>query len=629
MKANALAIRDVFDHEHQLFAPLFQRPYVWEKDKQWVPLWNDIKKLAVLLLNCTSDKEAQNVKPHFFGAIVLDQYPVPIGKPDSRSIIDGQQRLATLQIFFKAFSDCIRDNNNLSLQAKKIKRLIFNEPVQDEADTYKVWPTNIDRDAYKAVLLAENPSHLSKVTQEMGIHMKSSIVQAYLYFYGVIEAWLDEATDDDGRYKRVDCLLNAVREKVHLVVIDMDDEDDAQSIFETLNARGTPLLPSDLIKNYLFHQAQSENALMDELHKKYWLEYDKNDGFWRSEYGIGHAKRPRIDLFLQHYLTLKTAGEVPAGGIFAAFKSFAEKVQKPVAWHLENLRDYGRHFKFFMEMETSPISAEGKFYQRLNIMQQTTVYPFLLELYQFTEGDEARTQERIKILGDVESFLVRRMVCRLSTRAYNTLFLDLLKFLLDKKDFSQQNVRQFLLKQDAESNRWPDDKEFMDSWQKVQIYHAITRPRLRMILLALDEAMFTPLTEKYTLQGNLTVEHIMPQGWEMHWLLTPRENETPESYLERKQRRNGLVHNIGNLTLLTKSLNPSVSNGPFDNWTDNGKDRKGKRDSILEHSAINLNRFLIDAKSWGEDEIIKRGEYLFCIVAGIWKHPTTIAKGYV
>jgi uncharacterized protein with ParB-like and HNH nuclease domain len=201
----------------------------------------------------------QSVKPHFLGAIVLDQYLVPIGKPDSRSIIDGQQRLATLQIFFKAFGDCIRDHNNLSLHAKKIKRLIFNEAVQDEADSYKVWPTNIDRDAYKAVLLAEGPSHLSKISQELGICMKSNIVQVYLYYCGAIKAWLDEAMDDGSRYTRVDCLLNAVREKVRLVVIDMDDEDDAQAIFETLNARGTPLLPSDLIKNYLFHRAHRKH----------------------------------------------------------------------------------------------------------------------------------------------------------------------------------------------------------------------------------------------------------------------------------------------------------------------------------------------------------------------------------
>jgi hypothetical protein len=314
------------------------------------------------------------------------------------------------------------------------------------------------------------------------------------------------------------------------------------------------------------------------------------------------------------------------GGIFATFRNFAAKEQKPVAWHLENLRDYGRHFKFFMEMESSPTSTEGKFFQRLSIMQQTTIYPFLLGLYRYTEGDEAGIQERTKILGDVESFLIRRMLCRLSTRAYNTVFLDLLKFLLEKKEFSQKNAREFLLKQDAESNRWPDDKELMDSWQKVQIYHAITRPRLRMILLALDEAMFTPLTEKYTLQGNLTVEHIMPQGWEEHWPLTPRENEAPVAYIERKQRRNGLVHNIGNLTLLTKSLNPSVSNGPLDNWMDNGKERGRKRDGILEHSAINLNRFLKDTKSWGEDEIVKRGEYLFGTVANIWKYPTTMPR---
>ena len=88
MKADPYDIKTVFNFERQLFAPLFQRPYVWNEEDQWEPLWQDVLRVANQLL-----EGKVNCKPHFLGAVVLDQLRVPIGKPDARSIIDGQQRL--------------------------------------------------------------------------------------------------------------------------------------------------------------------------------------------------------------------------------------------------------------------------------------------------------------------------------------------------------------------------------------------------------------------------------------------------------------------------------------------------------------------------------------------------------
>ena len=71
MRADPFDIKTVFNLERQLFAPLFQRPYVWDQEKQWQPLWNDLLRVTDQLMDGNED-----CKPHFPGAVVLDQMRV-------------------------------------------------------------------------------------------------------------------------------------------------------------------------------------------------------------------------------------------------------------------------------------------------------------------------------------------------------------------------------------------------------------------------------------------------------------------------------------------------------------------------------------------------------------------------
>lgn len=84
----------VFMQPQRLVVPLFQRPYVWNEENQWEPLWNDIVRVAERLLAEPHKKHF----PHFLGAVVLQQVQSPTGLMQERTIIDGQQRLTTLQL---------------------------------------------------------------------------------------------------------------------------------------------------------------------------------------------------------------------------------------------------------------------------------------------------------------------------------------------------------------------------------------------------------------------------------------------------------------------------------------------------------------------------------------------------
>ena len=99
MEAYPRTLDEIFGPTIHLRAPLFQRPYVWKRDANWVPLWSVIRGAAELRLQ-------QNVgRPHFLGAIVLNQLSTPTGGISAREIIDGQQRLTTLQICLVALRD--------------------------------------------------------------------------------------------------------------------------------------------------------------------------------------------------------------------------------------------------------------------------------------------------------------------------------------------------------------------------------------------------------------------------------------------------------------------------------------------------------------------------------------------
>lgn len=247
MKADACQLTILLGFDRQLMAPLFQRPYVWKKEEQWAPLWNDIQRLAERLIACVDDKDIQKVKPHFIGAVVLDQYRVPIGKPDARSIIDGQQRLTTLALFLVAFRDCLRSEakyeRRFDRQARKLEKLLFNDDVAEEIDRYKVLPTTIDRLPYMAVMNAGSIGGLRTLVELEKVSRAARVVEAYEFFHDAISDWLDAAPDDAALSSRIEALSNSIREKLRVVVIDMDEQDDAQAIFETLNARGTPCCP--------------------------------------------------------------------------------------------------------------------------------------------------------------------------------------------------------------------------------------------------------------------------------------------------------------------------------------------------------------------------------------------------
>ena len=114
MHAHAVPLLAAFETKIQLEVPLFQRQYVWSLDQQWLPLWEDISQKFIEYLQGNKD-----VPPHFLGAVVLDQKQVPTTYVERRQIIDGQQRLTTLQVFLSVFATSAVNRNVIRLAQKQ------------------------------------------------------------------------------------------------------------------------------------------------------------------------------------------------------------------------------------------------------------------------------------------------------------------------------------------------------------------------------------------------------------------------------------------------------------------------------------------------------------------------------
>ena len=417
MNANSKNLDAIFNMTRQLVVPLFQRPYVWNEEDNWAPLWESVREVAERLL------ETPEVRPHFLGAIVVDQVPKPLGDVECRQVIDGQQRLTTLQLLLAAVRDLATELEATDYAAA-FGTLTRNRVPgsENEQDEYKVWPTNHDRQAFVATMGAGSPQDVKRGFNRQANANRTGnlIADAYLYFREMLDEWV--VTDGGGSpLERLKALYKALTGKLILVVIDLDDQDDAQLIFETLNFLGQPLLPADLVKNYLFHHASRQREDIEAIYRRHWAAFDEDGAFWREKVTQGRLTRPRLDLFLQHYLTRRRQKVIGATHLFAEFKDFFRDAPEDPVAHIATLREYADVFRSVMTLGGE--SPEARFLARLRVLDTAMVYPLLLEVFRRDFSDDHRRQ----ILADLESYLVRRQLGVLTTKAYNRLYVDLVR----------------------------------------------------------------------------------------------------------------------------------------------------------------------------------------------------------
>lgn len=592
MRADTYNLTRIFGQDARYVVPLFQRPYVWNREKNWEPLWEDVQRAA------REVEEGVVGHPHFLGAIVLASVEPEFGQITTWEVIDGQQRLATLQVFLassRAAVEAVGDGRSARLLGRFIDNDADLVPDGYAHARYKVWPTNADQQHFSDAM-----------TTAVGT---SKLVQARRWFEQEIIIWLREAPDLE---QRIAALVSTLRDKLRLVVIDLEKDDDAQVIFETLNGRGTPLEAADLVKNLLFRLAKGRGSDVSRLYTDRWRSFDLDA--WRKQVSVGRQFRSRLDVFLTHWLSMRTRSEVTTSTLYAGMSDWIEKSKPKPEEVFDELSRYAAIYESFER--NAPDSFEGRFFDRLNAHQTTTVIPLLLYIWGL--GNKLNPEQRVRVLRALDSFLMRRAVCGGSTKDYNNIFREVLVEAANADATGVDSVIvEKLASAGAESRVWPNDIEFRRAIVHDRLYLTMVRARLRSLLEAIEHELRTGLTEQLAGNGGLTVEHVMPQVWKTYWPLV--DDRLADA-------RDDAVQTLGNLTLVTQRLNPTMSNSEW----------REKRAYLATHSLLRLTTASILqappgqpndgewAETWDESRILKRAEFLGDMALNIWPSPDNL-----
>lgn len=649
MKAGPVEIGTLLQNRNRYCVPIYQRHYVWNREKQWEPFWQDIRTKAVERLAGRERRFS-----HFMGAVVLESRAKPsVKQVPSFQVVDGQQRLTTFQLFLTAARHYAQQIGH-DTTVGNIKRYLLNSDPHlmenAEIEIYKVWPTQANRKLFVDIISSDTRSDLQKLypndwyakasrDQVKEYTSTPSMLRGYGYFYDRIRHSVetDDLHDDileapetetgEGvtsedlvpKELKLDAIWQSLLEEFKVVEIVLEEGDDAQVIFETLNDRGEPLLAADLVRNNIFQRADARQENADELFRKHWKPFE--DGFWGQMEKQGRYKKQRIEFFLANFIAGKIAGDVTISKLFSEYKSFL-KAGRPnaapryptVEAEIKDLEAYGRVYRDIVERTSgSPLAF---FSARLKAWDVTTVNPLLLRLW----SSDMPPEDKHASLDLLLSLIVRRAVCGLTPKNYNNLFLSAIGN-LEKVGWSYENLRAHFAGLTSESGRFPRDLEFQNAIISKPLYQTLGSARVRTLLSEIELSKRGKKQEDKSLPETLTVEHILPQTWRTHWPMmddpAPSDEDfssaiyavlEDETAVGRIVRRNRMKHTLGNLTLVTQSFNSGVSNLDF----------KTKRAEFDDQSILMLTKDFVKKPNWGEDEITARSQGLFERAQSIW-----------
>ena len=393
---------------------------------------------------------------------------------------------------------------------------------------------------------------------------------------------------------------------LQLVAINLTVNENSQEIFETLNARGTPLTAADLIRNFVFQRLAAEGA-DTRAHLAYWpFEAE----FWQKDVSVGRFPMQRSSLFFNQWLIARVGEEVSPRATFTRFKQYVEQVDldngQKVADLLPLIRRQAERYEAWTvaadDGDRQLNRVELAVY-RMKASDSELLKPVLIWLHE--PGREMPADVIDHVASIVESWLVRRQILRLSIGDMGRIVADIIRAHERTLPAELANsIEGPLSRLNATSTYWPGDDEIHTALRTEPVFRRFKKARLRMLLEAIENAHRRETNQPQVPRRGYPIEHILPQKWAEHW---------PVGDTEAKEVRDEHVHRLGNLTLLTRSLNSKVSNGP---WA-------SKREALQAHDTLLLNSRLLSKLdgAWDEAGIDARANAMVKVLLATWPVP--------
>jgi len=581
LQANARTLTNVLSVNKKYVVPRFQREYSWGKE-QVDELWSDV----ISNIKWDSDSKSYSYNEYFIGALVL------VGQETSSElmIVDGQQRLTTLTILLSALCERFKSINEMAV-AQSIHSNYISGVDDDGKEFFKL--VNETPKPY----FQNNIQHITKGNDSPETAEEKNLQSTYNEIFSFMSAdgLCGSFHMDISEFDYIDA-LKAVRDQVlrflKVIYITVNEEDEAYTIFETLNARGMNLSYVDLIKNKVFKKLNSHHP--DDHAKRKWTKIRQiiasRNGVGSIETYIRHwwvSKYSYVsgDTLYKSFLEKWKSGEIDAASFIDELKADAE-IYVMISSPLE---------QDFPESELKPVLRALQALKTFNITQNK---PFLLSLFKARRDGTLKLCDMKKAILSIERFhFMFNAICSLRPSGIESTYAKAARSLVEKKATKVSNRKTINSLLEMLEKRKPNISEFITNFVTLRFTNAEIKNK------KLIQYIFNRLEIHYVNTGeympdSLTLEHINPQS--------------ERGFSDSNSSFNGF---IGNLLPLSKELNEKAGNKPFE-----------EKISIYEQSKFALVREFLkeyaatDYSSWGPLLISQRGIELAKLAYNdVWK----------
>ena len=516
LNTNTLNFQDLIGNGKSYSVPPFQRDYSWTQE-QWEDLWLDITELR-------PDPKSR----HYMGAVV-----VKAESDREYLIIDGQQRIATLTILGLAvINNLLRlagtngndgdiDASN-SERANALRSRFIGE--RDPASLTEV--SKLVLNAYDNGFFQDYLVQMRSPTNPRSLPKSNRLLwECFTYFDEKIRA--DTHLADDGQ-RVAELLSEVVARRLMFIVITVDDEVSAYTIFETLNARGLELTTTDLLKNYLFSRLHATNDL--ESVQRRWQRIVTTVG------------QENFSEFLRyHYLTMHR--QIRAGRLFKMVRDEVGS-SKDVLNLLQALEERAELFDAFGDPHHPlwiDIPDAMPYIRELYLFNVRQMIPLLFAAYETFNAPEF-----VKVLKFVAVISFRyTVISGLNPNELEPAYHDAARAILSGRATTPGQVFESL------RSIYVNDEKFRSDFTQRTIATSGQRKRLAKYILCRLESDISGRTCDVETEP-ATIEHILPENPSDEW-----EESIP------RQKFDAAIYRLGNLALLNASTNRRIANSPY------------------------------------------------------------------
>ena len=539
MEATKQQIASIFNGHRVLEVPFYQRSYVW-KIEQWQRFLEDME----FITHCNQD--------YFLGSVILKQQMTDMGESnDHRTIIDGQQRFTTLALFAKSLclktNDIDTFNQHFTVRNKKkgTKSLALIHSLNDRTDFEKILALEED--------VPIEDAH-------------SNILNCYNFFQENIN---------------VDKLdIDTLMAHIVFIAIELQQQDDEQVIFHR------------------------------EEYEQFWMPIFEKDrdviNYWDSTVSAGRMRRSNIDAFFAAYLNIKIhdpkigvdaehkAIYRRADSIFSNYKDLINTYRLDKKDLLWEIMEYAEIYKSNINPDIDSVELPGKpCVERINflisVMDNSTMLPYVLYVLRNVRS----ASERNLIFGYLESYIVRRQLCKSENNSYSDLFSE---NLVGNQILTLEALKDYIEnKGEIQALSLPNDDRIRESLLDTD--HPNKRGLAILFLMETRLRSGRPHATKLYPFEEYSLEHLMPKKYEKNWPLIDGYDEDARKFL---------INTLGNMAILPQRLNSSISNAKW-----KVKKEGNKKDLVTLKNVIKK-------KDWNETTIIERAEWLAEVAVRIW-----------